>query len=273
MDKLELVARQNDAVYMQALAHVLNYGDLITNERTGKMTHSVIGLQTEYRVKALDDGGYILPLLSTRNINWQAAAEEIFWFCNMKDLGRANVNDVSFKYWNSWADEDGDLGHTYGLAWDRSIEDVSRRIVKDPSCRRNMVNAWNEGSKRSSLPPCVFNWQIYKEQGGFSMIVRQRSCDLPVGGPFNIFQYSLLLAFICKMSGVKPMNLIMQWGDVHIYEDQVNGVIEMLAGEEAFGSVPAFYFDNEDITDTDYKKVRVENYNPVNGKIKFPVAV
>ena len=272
MADYEIIARQNDAEYMSALSHILNHGDMRVNERTGKMTHSVVGLQTEYRIKEMEDGSYIVPLISTRDINWKGATEEIFWFCNMKALGRANVNDVSFRYWDAWADENGDLGHTYGLAWDRSIEDVSRRIIKDPTCRRNMVNAWNGGSKASSLPPCVFNWQIYKEQGGFTMVVRQRSCDFPVGAPFNIYQYSALLVFICKMSGVRPIRLVHQVGDAHIYEDQVNAVITMLDGEEALGSVPRLTVNNDSIQDTDWTKLNIEGYKPTM-KLKIPVAV
>ena len=104
------------------------------------------------------------------------------------------------------------------------------------------------------------------------MVLRQRSCDFPVGAPFNIYQYSMLLAFICEMSGVRPTRLIHQIGDAHIYEDQVNAAITMLDGEEAFGSVPKVYFDNDGILDTDFKKVRVEGYKPTM-KIKIPVAV
>ncbi|TKW70283.1 MAG: thymidylate synthase, partial [Bradyrhizobium icense] len=65
-----------------------------------------------------------------------------------------------------------------------------------------------------------------------SLKLYQRSADFPVGVPFNIAGYSLLLLMFCKQLNMKPAKFIHTFGDAHIYVDQVEGVKELLARVE-----------------------------------------
>lgn len=49
----------------------------------------------------------------------------------------------------------------------------------------------------------------------------QRSCDLPVGAPYNIASYSLLLTMIAQVTGMVPKDFFHTFGDVHIYGNQI----------------------------------------------------
>ena len=59
----------------------------------------------------------------------------------------------------------------------------------------------------------------------------QRSVDTPLGLPFNIASYALLLEIIARMVNMVPDELIGNLGDCHIYANQVEGVKEQLTRE------------------------------------------
>jgi thymidylate synthase len=64
-----------------------------------------------------------------------------------------------------------------------------------------------------------------------SLMYKARSQDLPLGTPFNISSYALLLEIIGKMVNMVPDELIANMGDCHIYLNQIDGVKEQLTRE------------------------------------------
>lgn len=61
-----------------------------------------------------------------------------------------------------------------------------------------------------------------------SLIWTQRSCDVPLGLPFNIASYGLLLEIVGRMVNMVPDELIGNLGDTHIYMNQIDGVKEQI---------------------------------------------
>jgi len=64
-----------------------------------------------------------------------------------------------------------------------------------------------------------------------SLMYNCRSQDVPLGTPFNIASYALLLEIIAKMVNMVPDELIANMGDCHIYSNQIDGVKEQLTRE------------------------------------------
>lgn len=64
---------------------------------------------------------------------------------------------------------------------------------------------------------------------GVSLMWNQRSCDVPLGIPFNIASYGALLQIFAQMSGMVAEELIGNLGDTHIYKNQTEGVVEQIA--------------------------------------------
>jgi thymidylate synthase len=64
-----------------------------------------------------------------------------------------------------------------------------------------------------------------------SLMWNQRSCDVPLGIPFNIASYGLLLKIIGKIVNMVPDELIGNLGDTHIYLNQIEGIKEQLTRE------------------------------------------
>jgi thymidylate synthase len=61
-----------------------------------------------------------------------------------------------------------------------------------------------------------------------SLMYNARSQDVPLGTPFNIASYGLLLEIIAKMVNMIPDELITNMGDCHIYLNQIDGVKEQI---------------------------------------------
>jgi|TARA_R110000851_G_scaffold85152_1_gene185261 thymidylate synthase len=61
-----------------------------------------------------------------------------------------------------------------------------------------------------------------------SLMWNQRSCDVPLGIPFNIASYGALLQILSQMVNMVPDELIGNLGDTHIYLNQVEAVKEQI---------------------------------------------
>jgi len=72
---------------------------------------------------------------------------------------------------------------------------------------------------------------LQSSQRGISLMYNARSQDVPLGTPFNIASYALLLVIIAKMVNMVPNELISNMGDCHIYKNQIDGIKEQLTRE------------------------------------------
>jgi thymidylate synthase len=146
------------------------------------------------------------------------------------------------------------------------IANLINDLKTNPDSRRLMVNAWNIGElEQMTLPPCHFSFQVYTRElsederneirdmqyfknnlhqalkgsdtkidweniptRAISLMYNARSQDVPLGTPFNIASYALLLEIIAKMVNMVPDELITNMGDCHIYLNQIDGIKEQL---------------------------------------------
>jgi thymidylate synthase len=152
----------------------------------------------------------------------------------------------------------------------KQIDQIANSInllKTDPDSRRNRVNAWNVGElDQMVLPPCHTDFQFFTRELSFdekvdyarslygkedwwnindsrvieilqsdkraiSLMFNMRSNDVPLGLPFNIASYALLLEIIGKIVNMVPDELIGNLGDCHIYLNQIEGVKEQICRE------------------------------------------
>jgi thymidylate synthase len=64
-----------------------------------------------------------------------------------------------------------------------------------------------------------------------SLMWNQRSVDVPLGLPYNISSYSILLKLLSELTNMIPEEVIGNLGDCHIYLNQVDGIKEQLLRE------------------------------------------
>jgi thymidylate synthase len=104
------------------------------------------------------------------------------------------------------------------------------------------------------------------------------SADFPVGVPFNIAGYALLLHMFAAQLKMKPAKFIHTFGDAHIYVDQLDGVDELLARVDnpdiEIPALPTLVLNPNVKSLFDYKSddIKLVGYRPLQPQIKFPVA-
>ncbi len=277
-----------DNNYQNILKTIIERGEKVPN-RTGIDTISVLGMQHHYD---LSEG---FPVLTTKKVLWEKAIAETLWFLsgechNIAGLVQENREGKTIdarNIWDKWADEDGNLGRVYGTQW-RSWKGADGKEVdqfdnavwlirNDPSSRRNIVTAWNPSELEDmALPPCHLQYQFTARNGKLHLHMHQRSCDVPIGVPFNIVGYAAILAMVAKLTGLERGQFIHTMHDAHIYENQIPGVWKMLDNVTGGGQREApelrIHGDQKKIEDFKLSDFELVGYDP-HPFVKIPVAV
>ena len=213
--------------YLDLMRYVKTHG-VRKNDRTGTGTLSVFGYQMRFDISQK------FPAITTKKLHFKSIIHELLWFLqgstNTKYLKEHGVS-----IWDEWADGKGELGPVYGSQWcswhtadGRTIDQISQvieQIKKNPDSRRLIVSAWNVGEiEKMALAPCHAFFQFYVADGKLSCQMYQRSADIFLGVPFNIASYSLLTMMIAQVTKLKPGELILSFGDAHIYLNHLEQV-------------------------------------------------
>jgi thymidylate synthase len=137
-----------------------------------------------------------------------------------------------------------------------------------------IVSAWNPTQlDEQGLPPCHFVFQVTVINGKLNLLWNQRSVDVPLGLPFNIASYGLLLHLLAKEAGLREGKLIGFLADTHIYVNQVEGIREQLTRDPERYPLPRLVTEPfTSIWDWSAEHSRVEGYASYP-KIDFPIAV
>ena len=250
--------------YLRLLKDILENG-VNKESRTGVDTLSVFGVQIRHK---MEDGFPLLTtrkihfksiatelmwflkgrtdlryLLENGCRIWTGDAYKVYeqthmWeldndYVDVKEFERLILEDDDFS--SLW----GNLGFIYGKQWRDfngvdQIADLINDIKENPDSRRLIVNAWNASDLiYMKLPPCHYGFQIYTQKRNnkryISLMWNQRSVDTPLGLPFNIASYALLLKIIAKEVNMIPDELIGNLGDTHIYENQIEGIKKQIS--------------------------------------------
>jgi thymidylate synthase len=195
---------------------------------------------------------------------WTANARSSYWLPKSRytgDLGR--VYGVQWRHWR-YVDEntppfkEGALIRNYEEV--DQLKELVDGLIADPTGRRHIITAWNPGElKDMALPPCHMFAQFYIRNNILSCQMYQRSADLFLGVPFNIASYALLTHLVAKTIGAQVGELILTFGDVHIYNNHVEQVIEQLSREP----YPLPFLDLSDVKDVftaQLEDIRLMNY-------------
>lgn len=152
------------------------------------------------------------------------------------------------------------------------LKSIVDTLKTNPNDRRMVCSAWNPKALSSqALPPCHVLWNVTVVDDTLNLCWFQRSCDVALGIPANIFSYSLLLHLLCKESGFKEGKVSGFLSNCHIYENQIDGVKEAIS--RPVYAFPQVFTDNfTSIFDWEHKDTRFENYQ-CGDSIKMPIAV
>ena len=164
---------------------------------------------------------------------WDANAEADYWlrspYCKGDgDLGR--IYGVQARDWGKKSlvactgyDEEKDSNHeVYSDTGIDQLLDVYMKLKKGEDDRRLIVTHWNPSELiEMALPPCHMFYQFGIQGDKLNLSMYQRSCDVPLGIPFNIAGYAWLLSVMAHITGLQAGEFTHFMHDVHIYENQL----------------------------------------------------
>ena len=144
----------------------------------------------------------------------------------------------------------GTIGTAYGyiIKKYKRLDYVINALINNPHDRRMVISLWQDTDLRTAvLPSCVWSneYKVYK--GTLNCFVDQRSADVPLGLPFNISQYAILMLLLAKVSGLQPGKLYYNIADAHIYVNQIDGIKKQLTNYEKMLKFEKIINENSDI--------------------------
>ena len=220
--------------YLDTVREVLESGTRKEN-RTGVDTLSTFNINYEIDLR---DG---FPLLTTKKISWKNIVIENLWFLS-GDTHIGLLRKHGCKFWDPWADDDGQVPSAYGNFWRHfpvhddgsaafsdQVAWVIAELKRNPMSRRLLISAWAPGNaQQSALPPChalwILNVQLDHDGAPYLCLhLTQRSCDVALGVPYNIAGYALLLQLIAQFAGMRAGIFAHTLIDAHIYTAKADG--------------------------------------------------
>ncbi len=192
----------------------------------------------------------------------------------------------------AFAEQWGDLGPVYGKQWVdwptyepagegtfrrgpgiNQVAQVVESLRVNPGGRRHIVEGWNVAElSEMALPPCHKTYQFHVAGKRLSCQLYQRSCDVALGLPFNLFGAALLTRMVADQTGYEPGELVWTGGDTHLYLNHAGLVEEQLSREPAGEPVLAITRLPDSIFAYRIEDFEVRDYSP-QGVIRAPVAV
>ena len=285
-----------DDVYCTLAEKILTEG-VRTGNRTGTDTIKI----PSYHFTL--DVGKEFPVLTTKQLFIRQAVLEILWIWQAQSNEVGWLKERNVHIWDKWeVDADGawrdektgkvlkqfdpkfagTIGTAYGYVMRKYglVDKLIESLVNDPEDRRRVISLWQESELDTAvLPPCVWSTEWDVTDGRLNLFVHQRSCDVPLGLPFNVTQYAALLCMMAQVTGYEVGQLDWSLKDAHIYIDQVDGIRVQLKRwhENEPLKAPKLWLDPgvKDFYDfdssKDCKSIRLEGYEHM-GKIAFPLA-
>ena len=294
-----------DKDYIKLCKTILSEGVEVEN-RTGINTIKIPSYHLHFDLRKE------FPCLTTKQLYFRQAITEMLWIYQAKSNDVRWLQERNVHIWDEWEiDEEGfwtaeqnvlengkfakkevkknfgkEYAHTIGTAYGFIVnkfnftDKLINTLKNNPSDRRLVISLWQDDYLDTAvLPSCVWSTEWDVTDGYLNLWVHQRSCDVPLGLPFNVTQYSVLLSMIAQVCGLMPGTIDYSIKDAHIYVNQIGGIKEQIKRFDELGDKEAptlwlnpeikdFYeFDNS----KELKDIKIENYEHL-GPIKFEVA-
>ncbi len=192
----------------------------------------------------------------------------------------------------NFAEQWGDLGPVYGKQWVdwptyryrkdglyekgegiNQVAQVVESLRNNPGSRRHIIEGWNVAElDRMALPPCHKTYQFHVAEGRLNCALYQRSCDVALGLPFNLWSGALLQRMLAQQVDLEPGEFVWMGGDTHLYLNHEHLVTEQLGRIPQGQPLLDITRKPNSIFEYRIEDFEVRGYSP-HAPIKAPVAV
>ena len=245
---------KGESGYLKMLEDVVD-GGVFQTDRTGVGVRSIFDAKIIYK-----EGEF--PFFTHRMISPRLAFEEMWFFLRGEtDTKKLEARGVNFWKGNTSREfldnrgldflPEGDMGAAYSKQWRDSggwyplessrissgvdqLSELVGGLKEDKYSRRHIVTLWNPSEQHlMPLTPCWWSSQyiVLPLVGGgdvLHMKVNNRSLDIAFGCPFALMQYRMFQMALCKMFGFKLGKMSADLSHIHVYENQIPWVEELL---------------------------------------------
>lgn len=221
------------------------------------------------------------PAITLRKTYVKSAIDELLWIWQKKSN---NVHDLKSHIWDSWADENGSIGKTYGYQlgvkhkYKEGMMDQVDRLIYDlknnPYSRRMLTNIYvHQDLSEMNLYPCAYSMTFNVTGDRLNAILNQRSQDVLAANNWNVVQYAVLVHMLAQVTGFKPGELVHVIADAHIYDRHIPIVKELIT--RPTHPAPKFYMnpDVKDFYDFTLDDFRIEDYETGPQIKNIPIAI
>jgi dihydrofolate reductase/thymidylate synthase len=255
---------------------------------------------------------YRVPIMTTKTLFHRGVFEELLFFLR----GETNVKPLQEKGVKIWDGntsrefldkkglneyEVGETGPFYGFQWNNfggdynnlkenpgvnQLEYCINLLKNDPYSRRIVLSGWNPVDlDKMCLPPChmVYDFVVLppvKELGQIKPRLHcamfQRSGDMFLGVPFNIYSTALLTIFLSRAANMLPGGISLTVANAHVYKNHIEQAKTQL--QRVPYQYPVLRIDKDisnldDMRELDFKKhYKLTEYNK-HPAIKADMAV
>lgn len=248
--------------YIANLVKIRFTGTREKNARTGVETIRLPATQITV------DMSRELPILTSKKIAWKTAIDEMLWIYVKNDSCIDNLRVP--KIWEKTVFEDRTIGKSYGYQAGKSkdtskyrnqLDYIIKTLKDDRSNRQCVIDLWDpEDLGEMALPPCIVSsvWSVIDNR--LNCMITQRSADYPLGVPFDTFQFGVLMHIVAREIGVELGILTHNFGDSHIYVNQLDGVDTQLRQyEEGLYTPPTL-----EIADKPWYELTTDDFSLIN---------
>lgn len=207
----------------------LEYSGKKRSSRNGGMTE-LLNYSFELR-----DPTQCITTLPGRNFNLEYAIAEFLWFMS------GSRDGLVLKNWapgyDQYLEPDGTAHWAYGHRvknGDNWLVRIKKLLQESPDTRRAVVNVWDNADINHSIykdkvdVPCLTSLHFLVRENRLSLKINQRSQDVWVGMPYDVFCYCALIIAMAGELNLRVGELHYNATSFHLYEKHADKVSKVL---------------------------------------------
>ena len=218
-----------NSIYLNALSFAVNSDCSVTNSRAG----NVYDLGQAYFEFYHPDNQILL--LRNRKFNPYFAVVESAWVLS----GNNKLEELEkiISRYGEFSDDGSTLNGAYGQRMRHffdidQLEELIRLLINEPNTRRAVITLYAPDdllNTKSKDIPCNTTLYFKIRNGKLDITVINRSNDIFLGIPYNVFLFSVILRYVAHKINVN-IGVQRHFTDcLHLYEEHIDKVKEIIA--------------------------------------------